>query len=48
MEEVMTDFDSLKELQRSYKVEKIPLKPSVYKGLKLGYYLVGMKRRRYG
>ena len=38
MEEVMTNFDFLKELQRSYKVEKIPLKPSIYKGLELGYY----------
>ena len=26
------------ELQRSYKVEKIPLKPSIYKGLKIVYY----------
>ena len=34
----MTNFNSLKELQRSYKVEKIPLKPSIYKGLKIVYY----------
>jgi hypothetical protein len=34
----MTNFDSLKALQRSDKVEKIPLKPSTYKGLKIVYY----------
>ena len=28
----------IKKLQKSYKVKKIPLKPFLYKGLKLGYY----------
>ena len=28
----------MKKLQKSYKVKKIPLKPFLYKGLKLGYY----------
>ena len=40
----MTNFDSLKELQRSYKVEKILLKPSIYKGFKILYYWVGVKK----
>ena len=34
----MTNFNSLKELQRSYKVEKIPLKPTMYKGFKIVCY----------
>ena len=33
----------MKKLQKSYKVKKIPLKPFLYKGLKLGYYGVGMR-----
>ena len=38
MEEVMTNFNSSKELQRSYKVEKIPLRPTMNKGFKIVYY----------